>query len=63
MAGAQSQAKGKANVIAGKAKKAIGGSTGNRKLRAKGAAQEAKGKAQNAVGRTDRKLRGAANSL
>jgi uncharacterized protein YjbJ (UPF0337 family) len=63
MAGAASQAKGRANVIAGKARKAFGRVTGNKKLRAKGAAQEAKGRAQNALGRTDRKLRGAANSL
>jgi uncharacterized protein YjbJ (UPF0337 family) len=63
MAGSRSQAKGKANKMAGAAKRALGKATGNRKLRAKGAIQQTKGKAQDAMGRTARKIRGAANSL
>jgi uncharacterized protein YjbJ (UPF0337 family) len=63
MAGSKSQAKGKANKLAGSAKRALGKATGNRKLQAKGAVQQTKGKAQDAVGRSDRKIRGAANSL
>jgi uncharacterized protein YjbJ (UPF0337 family) len=63
MAGSRSQAKGKANKIAGAAKRAVGKATGNRKLRAKGTVQRAKGKVQDTVGRSDRKIRGAANSL
>jgi uncharacterized protein YjbJ (UPF0337 family) len=63
MAGSRSQAKGKANKIAGATKQAVGKATGNRKLRTKGTVQRAKGTVQDAVGRSDRKIRGAANSL
>lgn len=48
--------KGTANEAAGKIKEEIGKATGDRKLEAKGVAQNAKGHAQKAVGDVKGKL-------
>ena len=42
--------KGKANEVAGAARRKVGDMTGNEKMEAKGAGQQTKGKGQQAVG-------------
>jgi uncharacterized protein YjbJ (UPF0337 family) len=56
MAGAKTQAKGKANKVAGGVKEEVGRVTKNRSLQAKGAAQKAKGSVQDIAGKARRKL-------
>jgi uncharacterized protein YjbJ (UPF0337 family) len=56
MGAAKDRAKGRARQVKGKAKKTVGKVTGNRKLQAKGAAEEMAGKGQTWWGRLRSRL-------
>lgn len=56
MAGKKDRAEGKANEIAGAARKKVGKAIGNEQMQVEGAVQEVKGKAQGEVGKVKEKL-------
>jgi len=55
--------KGKADEVAGRAKRQVGEWTGNEKTQAQGAAQEVKGKVQNTWGKTKDAVRDAVDDM
>jgi len=61
MAGTARQARGKANKVAGSAKKAVGKETKNRSLQAKGSVQKARALSRTS-GKVERKVRGIGKS-